>query len=184
MLGAEVLGQKHQPRPIPGHKIGKTMPATNHVSATVTAEQKQTVLTALDEVEKNLPFLSGLSAEDRSGLAKMGTKSLAFVEQAVLAAEANPSAIPPAFDIAEFRRDLDLWQTLQPIAERLARLNELVDDTLLALGSDLYTGGLSTYGYLKAAGSTDGLDELKSQLSRRFARRSTTTTTAKTTTST
>lgn len=147
------------------------MSATNHVTATVTAEQKQAVLAALSEIERNLPFLSGLSPEERTGLAKMGTKSLAFVEQAVRAAEAHPSAIPPAFSVEEFRRDLELWQSLQPIALQVTRLNELVNDTLLALGSDLYTGGLATYAYLKAAGSSDGLDELKGQLSRRFARR-------------
>lgn len=159
------------------------MSATNYVSATLTVEQQQAILASIAEIQKNLPFLSGLSAEERSGLAKMGTKSLAFVEQAVRAAEANAKVIPPAFDVVEFRRDLELWQTLQPVALQVVRLNELINDTLLALGSDLYTGGLATYAYLKAAGNVDGLDELKGQLSRRFARRPVAATTAKAPTS-
>lgn len=147
------------------------MPVTNHVTATLTAEQKQAVFASLDTIEQNLPFLSGLSSEERISLPKMGAKSLAFVEQSVRSAEAHPTALPASFDIPEFRRDLELWQSVQPIAERIARLNELMNDTVLALGSDLYTGSLATYGYLKAAGNTGGLDELKGQLSRRFARR-------------
>ncbi|CAN5620324.1 hypothetical protein BH20VER1_BH20VER1_04850 [soil metagenome] len=46
---------------------------------------------------------------------------------------------------------------LKPVFEKL-------DDTLMALGSDLYAGSLETYGYIKAAGKSQGLDALREQL--------------------
>jgi len=148
------------------------MSVTNHVSATLEASDQQAALSALTEVRNRLPFLAGLSADERVALAKMGGKSLSFVEQSLQAAEAHPQALPPSFDVAEFRRDLQLWRNLQPIALQVTQLNELLNDTLMALGSDLYTEGLATYAYLKAAGNAEGLDSLKGQLSRRFSRRS------------
>jgi len=146
------------------------MPATNLVAATLTAEQKAAILSKITEIEKALPFIRGLSPEERVSLPKMGDKSVAFVQQSLEAAERHPTAIPAQLNVGEFRNDLELWRTLQPIAMELARLDELLNDTLLALGSDLFTSALSTYGYLKASGHSDGLDDLKAQLSRRFTR--------------
>lgn len=143
----------------------------NYVSATFDTAAQQTVTTALADLLAGLPFLIDLSPEDRRFMPKMGPKSQAFVEKCLEAAKANPKALSGSFDLAEFERDLALWKALQPIALKVAQLNELLDDTLTAVGSDLYTEALACYGYLKAAGNNAGLDDLKSQLSTRFSRR-------------
>ena len=60
---------------------------------------------------------------------------------------------------------------LQPVALQLTQLQEFFDDTIAALGSDLFSEALAAYAYMKAAGSGQGLDDLKALLSQRFARR-------------
>ena len=45
----------------------------------------------------------------------------------------------------------------------------MLDDSLIAAGSDAYAQALEVYGYAKAAGSDNGLDEVRRAMSRRFS---------------
>ena len=147
------------------------MPVTTLVSASLTPADQQAVLDAIATIHAKLPFLIDLSDTDRAGLVRFGPKSHAFVGKALQTAQANAQILPPAFDLAEYARDYALWQSLQPIAGQLTQLQEFFDDTMAALGRDLYTESLTAYGYLKVAGAGSALDELKSSLGTRFARR-------------
>lgn len=148
------------------------MPVTTLVSAELAPADQQAVLAAIATIRAKLPFLIDLSAEDRAGLVKFGPKSHLFVEKSLQTAQANAQIIPPAFDLAEFARDYALWQSLQPIAVQLMQLQEFFDDTIAALGSDLYSEALAAYTYMKASGSGQGIDDLKTMLGQRFARKS------------
>lgn len=147
------------------------MPATNYVSAELTPADQTAVLAAIATIRTKLPFLMDLSDDERASLVRFGPKSHAFVGSALQAAQANAQIIPAALDLAEFARDYALWQTIQPIAVQLTQLHELFDDTMAAIGSDLYSEALAAYGYMKVAGSGPALDELKASLGVRFARR-------------
>ena len=59
---------------------------------------------------------------------------------------------------------MDLYNMLMPVRDALHVLFEKVDDTMLALGSDLYSGSIEAYGYVKSAGKSQGLDSLREQL--------------------
>ena len=147
------------------------MHVTNHVSAELPVADQQAVIAAIATIRAKLPFLVDLTDDESGGLAKFGPKSHAFVSKALQTAQLNAQIIPPSFSLAEFERDYALWQALQPIQMQLSQLQELFNDTVAALGSDLYTEALTSYGYLKAAGSGSGLDELKSLIGQRFNRR-------------
>lgn len=144
------------------------MPVQNLVSAALTPAQVTAATTAIGTIRTNLPFLRNLTIEERRALPKMGPRSLAFVNQALLAAKANGGKLPASFDLPGFEADLALYNALGPIATQLTQLQELFDDTLLALTSDLYSEALEAYTYLKAGNATAGLDELKASLSQRF----------------
>lgn len=144
----------------------------NKVSATLSDEAAAAVTTALATVKQNLPFLIALSREERRALPKMGSKGRGFVRAALTLAGQNADMLPRAFDVAEFQRDVELEARIAPIAASLTQLAELVDDTLVGVGSDAYVAALAVYGYAKAAGKSGGLDGQLDSLGQRFARRS------------
>lgn len=148
------------------------MPTSNYVSGTLTAAQVTAIIGALATIRTNLPFLRNLDPEDRRSLPKMGPKTQPFVTQVFLAAKANPATLPASFDLPGYEADLALWQALGPIATQLTQLAELFDDTMIALGSDLYSESLDAYTYLKAGNGASGLDELRSTMGKRFMKRS------------
>jgi hypothetical protein len=143
----------------------------NRVSAALSEADRQAVLAAIQTIRQKLPFLVDLSPEERHKLPKMGDKSRAFVEQALTIASQNEDVLPRSFDVEEFRRDVELLAALQPIAAALAQLYELVDDTLLEVGSEAYASGLAVYGYARAGGKGSALDGLLEGMAQRFARK-------------
>jgi hypothetical protein len=158
-----LIGRKQRPtRPLPLLSTPALlyMAKDNLVSATLTAADMQTVSDALATIRAKLPFLIDLTVQDKRRLFKMGDGSRAFVEKALIAAQANPQVLPPAFDLAEYSRDWALWAQVSVIANNITQLAELVDDTQTALGSDLMTGALTAYGHLSEA-SVGGLEEIK-----------------------
>ena len=146
------------------------MPVQNYVSGAVTAAQGTTVTTALGTIRSTLTCLRNLTPEDRRSIPKMGGKSFLFVNQAFQAAKTNSGKLPASFDLPGFESDLALYNALLPLASQITQLNELFDDTMLALGSDLYSESLEAYTYLKAGNAAAGLDELKATMSKRFMR--------------
>lgn len=144
----------------------------NRVSASLSQADRQAVLDALDTVRQELPFLVDLSPDERRSLLRMGDKSRGFVSQALEVAEQNPDILPRSFDAAEMRRDVELLAALSPVLTALAQLNELVDDTHMAVGSEAYASALLVYQYARAAGKGPALDSALDALGQRFARKS------------
>lgn len=125
---------------------------------------------ALKTLEEKLAGLIDLSVEQRSTLMKMGDKSEAFCRKAVEVLGNNPGVLPANFSLAELRRDLAGFDTLRPRLVRIEKLYEKMRDSQLALGSDLMTGSLEGYAFLKVAGKGEGLDTARQALSARFSR--------------
>ena len=124
---------------------------------------------SLKQVKKQMPFLINLSAKERRRFLKMGDKSLAFVTKSLSAAESNPEILPGSFDVKAFGRDYQLAKDLIEIQAMLKQLNEQVDDTLMAVGSEAMTNSLSVYDYVKTAAKREpGLKGLAEQLGERF----------------
>lgn len=145
---------------------------TNHISATLAQKDREAVLTAIATIKEKLPFLIDLTLEQRKSLPKMGDKSRAFVSKAMEVATQNPDFLPRSFDLDEMRRDVELFESLYPILLSVAQLQELVDDTCMAVGCDAYGAALQVYNYAKASGKGSGLDTLVDEMGRRFARKS------------
>jgi hypothetical protein len=109
---------------------------------------------------------------ERKSLPKMGDKSRAFVSKALEVATQNPDFLPRAFDLDEMRKDVQLFEQLYPLVLSLTQLQELVDDTCVAVGSEAYAAALLVYNYAKASGEGTGLDTLVEDMGQRFARKS------------
>jgi hypothetical protein len=145
---------------------------TNRISATLAQQDREAVMTAIATIKTKLPFLIDLTMEERKALPKMGDKSLAFVSKALEVATQNPDFLPRSFDLEEMRRDVELFEAMYPVVMALAQLQELMDDTYMAVGSEAYAAALAVYNYAKASGQGGGLEAVVDQLGQRFARRS------------
>jgi hypothetical protein len=146
--------------------------ANNQISANLSASDRLAVMDAIATIRQKLPFLVDLTTEDRRTMLKMGDKSRAFVSKALEVATQNPDFLPRSFDVEEMRRDLVLYEALYPILLSLTQLQELVDDTYIAIGSEAYAAALAVYNYAKASGDVTGLDAVIDEMGRRFTRRS------------
>ena len=142
----------------------------NLISFQPSAADLTAVDAALKTLEEKLAGLIDLSIEQRSTLMKMGDKSEAFCRKAVEVLGNNPGVLPANFSLAELRRDLAGFDTLRPRLVRFEKLYEKMRDSQLALGSDLMTGSLEGYAFLKVAGRGEGLDTARQALSARFSR--------------
>jgi len=143
----------------------------NRISATVSEADRKAVLDAFTIILTKLPFLVDLTPDKRRELPKMGDKSVAFVRKSVEMAQEGAAYLPGAFDAEEFKSDMALYDTLLPFLQKATKLQELLDDTLVLVGSDLYVGALDHYAAARRSGDTGGLDALMGELGKRFTRR-------------
>lgn len=144
------------------------MPYQN-ITASLSQNDIQEIKAALDTIQQKLPFLINLTADERRSLVKMGDKSLAFVNNSLNAAQANRNILPVSFDVEEFVRDYQLAVTLTELLTGLRQLEEKMDDTLMAVGSEAMSSSLTVYNYVKtAAKTTPGLKTVAEQLGDRF----------------
>jgi hypothetical protein len=132
-------------------------------------------LTAIDQaigaLETQMANLIDLNVEERRALPKMGDKSEAFCRQTLNVLAQNPQVVPPSLDLAEAQRDLQALDVLRSRSSRLRQLVGRVEDTELALGSDVMSAALDGYALLKVLGKGSGLEALRKEVGARFAKK-------------
>ncbi|MFC3550854.1 hypothetical protein ACFOLC_07460 [Lysobacter cavernae] len=141
----------------------------NLISLDISAEDLGAIDQALSVIETRFAGLLALEADERRALVKMGDKSEAFCRQTLMALVQNPQVVPPSLDVSEATDDLRAIDALRPRLARLERLVERVNDTAIALGSDVMMAALEGYALLKVSGRGQGLEGLRSNLGQRFS---------------
>ncbi|MBE9180880.1 hypothetical protein IQ268_20175 [Oculatella sp. LEGE 06141] len=145
--------------------------AINKISATLTQTDRDAALAAIATLKEKLPFLVDLTTEERKALPKMGDKSRAFVSKALEVATQNPDVLPRSFDLEEMRKDVYLFEAMYSLVVAVTQLQELLDDTYVAVGSEAYSAALQVYTYAKASGQGAGLEAVVEEMGQRFARK-------------
>ena len=146
--------------------------AYNHVNGTLSPEDQAAVMEAITTLRDKLPFLITLTLQERKSLVKVGDEGWGFINKALEVATQNPEFLPRSFDISQMRNDVELLAVLQSITIALTQLQDLLNDSTLALRSQTYRGALTIYRYGKDAKSDVALSTLMRELGRRFARTS------------
>lgn len=151
----------------------------NRISATATAAQIAAVKTALQTIATNLPFLIGLTNEERITLPKINVANKAFTEDAINAMVNNPTLLPSYFNVAEMQKDMLLFSQLDELNLLVNQLAEKINDTQLLAGSEAYVSALAAYRNFEAAASAgiSGADTIYDALKARFANQGNSTTT-------
>lgn len=149
----------------------ETVVAQNLLSITYTDEQMAAAEAAISQLETIFGNFLSLTPDERRRLNRMGQQSQPFCEKTLMMMEQNRHLIPPVLDMVEARRDQKALQLLEPLLNRLERLAERGADTEAALGSDLMMLCLDGYAALDRGGVGEGLDSLRKELAKRFARK-------------
>jgi hypothetical protein len=115
-------------------------------------------------------LLQNLEPKDRQAMAKMGDKTLAFVQKALQYAGQDAALLPSYISLPEAEKDLALTRQLDSILKLMAPLCQSVQDTVMLAGSDAYIAGLGIYGHIKAAAGNNvqGATSIAQDLSTRF----------------
>lgn len=142
----------------------------NLVSLNLTDDQIAAALAGLQQIEAALPGLIALESGERRGMMLLGPRSEPFARQTLRVLAQNPGIVPPSLNLADAQADLAALDKLTPVLERLQKLAARVDDTVAALGSDVMDVALEGYGQIKLSGGAHGLDDLRKELSGRFAK--------------
>jgi len=143
----------------------------NRLNITATAAQLTAVKAAFQTIATNLPFLIGLTKEERSALPAIDVDNKAFTEDALNIALNNASLFPSYLSSAIMQNDLTLFLQMDEILFIAMQLVEKIADTQLLAGSESYTSGLMYYKLIGASADAGvpGADTLYDQLKARFA---------------
>ena len=146
------------------------MPNDNRVSAELTATNKTAILTKITEIKALMPFLLNLTKDERIQLPKLGAASLAFDEQCKSYMASAPNLVPPFVSVVEVDKDRALRLALADILREVGKLYEMVDDTHLLVGSEIWLADLSFYQTVRQAARRDvaGADSVYDELKARF----------------
>jgi hypothetical protein len=145
--------------------------SNNRVNVTATPAQVTAVKTAFQTIMTNLPFLVGLTADERKSLQTIDVGNKAFTEDAINAAVNNAAFVPSYVSVAGMQNDLTLFTQLDEISGLANQLCERLEDTKMLAGSEAYQGALTLYrafGTAADAGAL-GADSIVEQLKKRFA---------------
>jgi hypothetical protein len=143
---------------------------TQTITATLANEEVETIVAGIKAIREQLPFLVGLTPQERRQTAKLGRKAQTFTVRALDMAVQHYDVMPRHLDVEEARRDLALYEALNPILQALNHLRELLEDTQMLAGSEAYAAARLAYNSAKLSGKNMGLDEVVEDLSYQFRR--------------
>jgi hypothetical protein len=161
------------------------MALENLISISFTDEELQQIdshLTALESLLKGKCI--NLTPDQRKEYGRLGNRTENWVKKVVDYTTEQPSLSPVYLDKAELDKDYIARQALMPRFNKLSALNDMVDDTLSLIGSDLYINSLAYYKNLKllaeknVSGAKTVYDDLSTQFPGRPVKKSETVKTA------
>lgn len=123
----------------------------NRISASLSAADIAAINNAIQTIRTKLPFLIGLSDDDRQDMPKMKEKSEAFHEKAMGYMETNPEFIPGFIEKPEVDKDQELRGEMMQFVPQLQTLKRSIDDTLMKLNSELWMADLAYYQNVRQA---------------------------------
>ena len=143
----------------------------NRISAVLTEEQIAAIKAHLAGIATEMPFLLGLTAEERIRLPKIDVANRNFVKDALTALRNNPGLLPDFINVAEMEKDLILFEQLDELLLLANGWVERLRDTQILAGSEAYSSALFAYRIFQigADAGLPGADTIFDLLKERFA---------------
>jgi hypothetical protein len=128
------------------------MTQNNIVSLNIPAADLKEIQASIKTLQaKLLPHLVTLSPDDRHEMAKMGAKTVNFVQKSLEYCGQNPDLVPPFLDVNELTIDTRAVELLRSLYQPLLQITEGVSDTMTLSGSEAYSAALLFYTSVKSA---------------------------------
>lgn len=127
------------------------MPDMNRISASLSGPDIAAISAAIQTIKTKLPFLIGLSDDDRRTMPKMADKSEGAHEKIKGYMNSNPEFTPAFVDAAEVGKDQTLREEILQFYPELKTLFRSVDDTLMQINSELWMADLAYYQNVRQA---------------------------------
>jgi hypothetical protein len=146
--------------------------SNNRINITATAAQITAVKAAFQTILTNLPFLIGLTTDERTSLPKMNVNNKAFAEDSINAGANNAAMVPSYLSVPNMQNDLTLFNQLDELEGLANQLCERIRDTRILAGSEAYVSALALYRLFGSAAEAGvpGADAIVAQLRERFIR--------------
>lgn len=127
----------------------------NQISAQLSEEDLNEILQAIATIRQKLPFLVKLSPDDKKKTAMLDDGRIPFASKALDYASREPSISPNPLLLEGAQIDSNLFGKLQSVDRELARLSEMVNDTRMLAGAELYEFARIVYKMSKISASLD-----------------------------
>lgn len=145
--------------------------ANNRIDIVMSNEQVQAVKNAFKTIQENMPFLLGLTVDERVALPKINVSNKAFTEDAIHAIVNNAELLPSYIKVEAMKNDLNLFMQLDELTGIARQLVEKMEDTQMLAGSEAYVSALAAYKLFGAAAESGllGSDAIYDSLKARFS---------------
>lgn len=145
--------------------------AENRISMELTTEVVNEVKALIDQIESKLPFLVGLTTDERNNFPKLTRDNELFVEETIRAAQQNSSVLPSYINTSEMEKDLELFQQLNRVLVRLSHVHNKVKDTMHISGAEAFATALVTNNMFQIAAKmgVGGMDVVSARLTELFS---------------
>lgn len=129
------------------------MAIANRISVLIPAATITDALTKINDAFTLLkPFLlASLTADEISGLAKLGEKSEPFANKGIEYAKNNAPLVPSWVNIAEAEKDFGYFEALRPVDLLLAQFGKQVANSRIEAGAEVLDAVNDFYKSVKAA---------------------------------
>jgi len=123
---------------------------SNFISSTISQDQINEIIAAIDRINAKLPTLVSLTNEELSSLPKVSMKNIDFIHEVLDFADTYPDLVPSHIDVLEIRKDLRLIESISKILKPMKQLVKKLEDSALLAGSEAYIPSLAIYNSVKA----------------------------------
>jgi len=143
----------------------------NRLNTTMSEADMATVKKYFNSMYSLMPFLIGLTTDERVSLPKINEGNKVFVADSINALANNAPMLPAYLNVADIQTDLTLYEQLDELEGIAMQLVEKIQDTRMLCGSEAYASSLAAYRLFEAAASAGlpGADTVYSALKQRFA---------------
>lgn len=136
----------------------------DRIDKVVTTEQMTALDTAITELLGSVSFLQAVDPAEAKHMVKIGQKTETFAIKAIEIGKQHIGLLPRDLDLDKVERDVELRAALAIRFLQIKYLHQLMQETMMLLGTDIYSAALAIYRSLKANGKEAGLASLLAEL--------------------
>lgn len=143
----------------------------NRLNTTMSEADINTVKKFFNSIFDLMPFLIGLTTDERVSLPKISEANKIFVGDSINALANNTGMLPAYLNVADIKNDLTLYDQLDELEGIALQLVEKIQDTRMLCGSEAFASSLTAYRLFEAAAAAGlpGADSIFNALKQRFA---------------